>query len=86
MTTQGVVDVTEDHSLVKDNFEICKPADIVPGMHLLAAKPLWTRETLSSLDKDYWSSTNENRPITCELYAQSKYEATTLIHDMLGFG
>lgn len=39
LTNTGSVDVTEDHSLIRDNFEIVKPNDLEIGDRLLSSFP-----------------------------------------------
>lgn len=52
LTHTGVVDVTEDHSLIRSNYENVKPKDLVVGDDLLHSFPNEFNSNINTITKD----------------------------------
>jgi DNA polymerase elongation subunit (family B) len=64
LTHTGLVDVTEDHSLLSENKEIIKPTEVNIGTKLLSSFPT---------DLYHYNEINIEKPLKSQIDAQKKY-------------
>ena len=81
LTNSGLIDVTEDHSLLTKKVEIIKPNDCIPGLELLHSKP--------NIDVNFDYKLNDNFDKYCYLAfsgdEQLKAQCTFIKLQSLGY-